>query len=303
MIEVKGLSKSYGSYQAIKGLNFEVQKGEVVGFLGPNGAGKTTTMKIITGYMSPNEGSVKVAGFDVFESPLKVKENLGYLPEIPPLYMDMTVRSYLIFVARIKKVPPEKVKDEVEDCIQKTQLKSVAHRMIGHLSKGYRQRVGLAQALLFSPPILILDEPTSGLDPRQIIEVRELINELKKDHTILISTHILSEVEAICDRAIIITQGRIVAQDSLSNLSKKAPSKKLFLRVQKGTDDLEKALQKVKGVGKIKKGPKEWEISFQGEGNLDEVAKAVLSSGAGLLEIRKSSLDLENVFIQLTKED
>jgi ABC-2 type transport system ATP-binding protein len=208
MIEIRELTKNYGPHTAIQGLNFTVNKGEVVGFLGPNGAGKTTTMKIITGFMAPTSGEVKIGGVDVFESPVEVKKRIGYLPETPPVYGDMTVRDYLKFVANLKDVPKAKLKSHVDDALAKTQLTTVAHRMIQNLSKGFRQRVGIAQALVSQPEILILDEPTVGLDPRQVAEIRDLLKALRGQHTIILSTHILPEVEATCERVIIINKGR-----------------------------------------------------------------------------------------------
>ncbi|HVK60847.1 MAG TPA: ABC transporter ATP-binding protein, partial [Bdellovibrionales bacterium] len=207
MIEVENLTKSYGPHRAIDGLSFKIKKGEVVGFLGPNGAGKTTTMKIITGFMAPTEGSVRVAGFDVFEDPIEVKKRIGYLPETPPVYGEMTVESYLRFVANLKGVEKSRVSELVERSMEKTDLTSVRRRLIQNLSKGYRQRVGISQALVSDPEVLILDEPTVGLDPRQVAEVRSLIKELAGHHTIILSTHILPEVQASCEKIIIIDRG------------------------------------------------------------------------------------------------
>ena len=220
MIEVSHLVKSYRDLKAVQDVTFKVEKGEILGFLGPNGAGKTTTMRIITGALPPDGGSVKVAGFDVFENPMEVKRRIGYLPETPPLYTDMTVRAYLKFVAEIKGVPRKQRNAEVDRVAQKTNSDKFIQRVIGNLSKGQRQRVGLAQALLGDPEVLILDEPTIGLDPAQIIEVRELIKSLAGKHTIVLSTHILPEVTAICQKALIISQGRVVAYDTLDGLQR-----------------------------------------------------------------------------------
>ncbi|MGE3760026.1 MAG: ABC transporter ATP-binding protein, partial [Pseudobdellovibrionaceae bacterium] len=211
MIEVTGLTKDYGPHRAIDHLNFKINKGEVVGFLGPNGAGKSTTMKIITGFMAPTSGYAKICGFDVFEDPIEVKKRIGYLPETPPVYTDMFVRDYLRFVAKLKLVEPSKVESYVENAIEKTNLQSVANRLIQNLSKGFKQRVGIAQALVSQPEVLVLDEPTVGLDPKQVAEVRDLIKELRGHHTIILSTHNLSEVQAICERVIIINRGKIAA--------------------------------------------------------------------------------------------
>src|ERR1700760_958567 len=220
MIEVSHLIKSYGDLQAVKDVSFKVEKGEIVGFLGPNGAGKTTTMRMITGVLPPTSGNAKVAGFDVFEHPMEVKRRIGYLPETPPVYTDMTVRSYLSFVAEIKGIPRKVRKEEGERAADKTNCDRYIHRVIGNLSKGQRQRVGLAQALLGDPEVLILDEPTVGLDPGQIIEVRQLIKSLAGKHSIVLSTHILHEVQTTCQRVVMLAQGRVVADDTLEGLQK-----------------------------------------------------------------------------------
>src|SRR5574337_1321916 len=219
MIEVENLTKRYGPTLAVSDVSFQVQKGEILGFLGPNGAGKTTTMRIITGFLSPSEGSVRVAGIDVVESPLDAKRHIGYLPENPPVYTDMTVNEYLAFVGRIKGVPRAELKKRVGEVSEKCSITDVQDRQIGKLSKGYRQRVGLAQALIHNPDVLILDEPTAGLDPKQIIETRELIHGLSGEHTIILSTHILPEVSSTCQRVIIINQGHLEAIDTPENLT------------------------------------------------------------------------------------
>lgn len=219
MIEVTGLTKRYRDRMAVEDLSFEVAEGEILGFLGPNGAGKSTTMKMLTGFLPPSSGSVKVAGFDVFDSPLEVKRRIGYLPETPPLYPEMTVRSYLRFVADLKSVPRAAVKSEVDRVAELTGVAEVSGRVIGNLSKGYRQRVGIAQALLGSPPVLILDEPTEGLDPSQRADVRSLIKGLAGKHTVILSTHVLPEVTMTCQKVLIIRQGKLVAYDQIQNLS------------------------------------------------------------------------------------
>jgi ABC-2 type transport system ATP-binding protein len=221
MIEVSNLVKNYRELKAVQGISFQVPSGEILGFLGPNGAGKSTTMRILTGALPPTSGTAKVAGFDVFEEPLEVKKRIGYLPEVPPLYPEMTVRDYLAFVASIKGVPRKKRRAEVESAAERTQCASYIDRVIGNLSKGQRQRVGLAQALLADPPVLILDEPTVGLDPAQIHEVRKLIKSLAGKHTIILSTHILSEVTATCQKVLIIAGGKVVAYDDLESLRNK----------------------------------------------------------------------------------
>ncbi len=305
MIEVRDLTKVYGQRTAINKLNFSVTKGEVVGFLGPNGAGKTTTMKIITGFMAPSSGSVKVAGFDVFDNPIEVKRRIGYLPETPPVYVDMRVRDYLKFVAELKGVETSKLTSLVNSAIEKTDLGSVANRLIGNLSKGYRQRVGISQALVSDPEILILDEPTVGLDPRQVAEIRNLIKGLAGHHTILLSTHILPEVQASCERIIIINQGVIVAEDTLDGIAKKmSGSGKVFVRVQKSSDQLLTSLRKVGGVVNVQASGNSLEIETDGKDSVSqEIAGLIVSSGSGLIEIRAESMNLEDVFLKLTSKE
>src|SRR5437016_9296246 len=233
MIEVSNLTKRYGPTLAVSEVSFEVQKGEILGFLGPNGAGKTTTMRIITGYMPASEGTVRLDGFDVFEKPLDVRRRIGYLPENPPLYLEMSVGGYLRFVAKIKGVPKDKLDSEVERVMERVSITDVKERIIAKLSKGYKQRVGLAQALLNDPPILILDEPTIGLDPKQIHEVREMIKALAGNHTVVLSTHILPEVEQTCHRVVIIDRGKIVAIDTPQNLRFQLQgAERVFMEIQ-----------------------------------------------------------------------
>jgi len=219
MITVQHITKRYGTHVAIEDVTFDVKQGEILGFLGPNGAGKTTTMRIITCFMPPSEGTVRVAGFDCFDHPQEVKQRMGYLPESPPLYQELTVTEYLRFVGQLKRLSPSRISGRMAQVIEQLGLGSVRHRVIGHLSKGFRQRVGLAQALIHDPPVLILDEPTIGLDPKQIIEIREVIRGLAGSHTLILSTHILSEATAICDRVVIIDRGHIVAEDTPAQLS------------------------------------------------------------------------------------
>ena len=222
MIQVTGLSKKYANYVAVDNISFSVDKGDIVGFLGPNGAGKTTTMRVVTGFMPPTKGKVTVGGFDVFEQPFEVKKRIGYLPETPPLYPEMNVLDYLTFVARLKGIPNAEIADRVQQAMKKCSVSDVSTKLISKLSKGYRQRVGLAQAIVHNPDVLILDEPTSGLDPKQILETRDLIKGLAGDHTIILSTHILPEVEAICKKVIIISKGKLVKTDSVENLKNRA---------------------------------------------------------------------------------
>lgn len=304
MIEVRDLCKEYGQRKAIDNLNFTVQKGEVVGFLGPNGAGKSTTMKIITGFMAPTHGSAKVAGFDVFENPIEVKRHIGYLPETPPVYTDMFVEEYLAFVAHLKGVEKSKVNQLVKRAIEKTNLGPVQKRLIGNLSKGFRQRVGIAQALVSNPEVLILDEPTVGLDPKQVAEIRDLIKELRGHHTIILSTHILPEVQATCERIIIIHQGKIVAQDSLTNLSMMmSGSRKVSLKVRRPVEDMKDFLSGISGVQKVEKGNsmQDWILDTkESEDVVEEIASKLVQRNLGLVEISSAKADLEDIFLKLT---
>lgn len=302
MIEVRGLSKSYGERMAIKDLNFTVKKGEVVGFLGPNGAGKSTTMKIITGYMAPSAGEVRVGGHDVFENPIEVKRKIGYLPEIPPVYTDMIVVDYLRYVARLRGKKKTEAKQLADSAMEKTDLTGVATRLIGNLSKGYRQRVGLAQAMVADPEVLILDEPTVGLDPKQVHEMRELIRRLKGQHTIVLSTHILPEVQANCDRVIIINRGQIVAEDTLESLGKRLSSAgQVLLRVARRQQEIVGSLKSVPGVKAVGLQGAYIEVSVDDqESTVESVAEHVVKSGAGLRELKGTNLNLEDIFIQLT---
>ncbi len=305
MIEVRQLTKSYGDRKAVDNISFTVKKGEVVGFLGPNGAGKTTTMKIITGFMAATQGSVSVAGFDVFEDPIEVKRRIGYLPETPPVYGDMRVEEFLTFVAKLKGVDSSKIRSQVDMSIQKTDLGSVSKRLIQNLSKGYRQRVGIAQALVSSPEVLILDEPTVGLDPRQVAEIRDVIKELAGHHTVVLSTHILPEVQATCQRIIIINKGIIVAEDTLEGISKRTTqSSKVIVRVTTSSEALLASIRNIPGVSRVNK---DGSFIFVETPNADavsqQIASAVISHGAGLLEIRTESANLEEVFIRLTSKE
>lgn len=304
MIEVTGLTKDYGTRRAIDGLNFSIAKGDVVGFLGPNGAGKSTTMKIITGFMAPSEGHARVAGFDVFENPLEVKKHIGYLPETPPVYADMYVRDYLRYVAALKQVPPQKIEAMVDAAIEKTNLGEVQKRLIHHLSKGFKQRVGIAQAIVSDPEVLILDEPTVGLDPKQVAEIRDLIKALRGQHTIIISTHILPEVQATCEKIIIINKGKIVAQDSIAKLAtmEKGQSR-LHIRLRKDVQDMSALLSDIREVVHVSKeaSGREWKIDVQGGDEIvDAVSAKLVSQGLGLLELSPSKMDLEDVFLKLT---
>lgn len=302
MIEVRSLTKSYGDRLAIKNLSFTVNKGEVVGFLGPNGAGKSTTMKIITGYMAPSSGEVRVGGFEVFENPIEVKRRIGYLPETPPVYMDMLVEDYLAYVARLRGFAKLEAAKKADVAMGKTGLGDVRRRLIGNLSKGFRQRVGLAQALVGDPEVLILDEPTVGLDPKQVHEMRELIQSLKGQHTIVLSTHILPEVQASCDRVIIINRGEIVAVDTLESLGRRmSASGQVQLKARRNHEGLVKSLATVRGVLSARQQGPMIELSVDhNEETIEAVADHVVKQGAGLVELKSINLDLEDIFIRLT---
>lgn len=310
MIEAKHLTKNYGPFTAVHDISFSVDKGEIVGFLGPNGAGKTTTMRILTGYMPPSEGQAVVAGFDVFESPLEAKRRIGYLPETPPLYPEMTVREYLEFVARIKGVPSADRKRRIDDAMERIRVADVAARHCGKLSKGYRQRVGLAQAILHNPDVLILDEPTAGLDPKQIRETRDLIRELAGDHTIILSTHILPEVSQTCQRVIIINKGRVVAEDTPLNLvSRRGGATTLYVQVEAGTADPRPAIEGVGGVSRVAAiegdaGAQAFEVETEaGQDVRRDLARTIVTEGWGLLELRPMRVSLEDIFLELTMEE
>jgi ABC-2 type transport system ATP-binding protein len=310
MIEVQSLTKRYGPVTAVSDVTFRVEAGEILGFLGPNGAGKTTTMRIITGYMPATEGKVLVAGHDVFEQPVQAKRHTGYLPETPPLYPDMTVREYLNFVARIKAVPRREIKSRVDDVMKKTWVADMANRHCGKLSKGYKQRVGLAQAIIHNPDVLVLDEPTAGLDPKQIIETRQLIRELAGTHTIILSTHILPEVSQTCQRVVIISKGRVVAVDSPDNLTARLRgSETMFLQVAGPADAVTSTLTSIHGVTRVSAGiPKNdlVDVEVDSEHGRDvrrDLAAAVVGHGWGLLELRPMRMSLEDIFLSLTTEE
>jgi ABC-2 type transport system ATP-binding protein len=306
MIEVKNLTKSYGGIAAIKNLTFTINKGEVVGFLGPNGAGKSTTMKIITGFMAPTTGVAKVGGIDVFENPIDVKKKIGYLPETPPVYTDMYVKDYLTYVAKLKGVQDSEISAAVQRSIAKTQLQSVQNRLIQNLSKGFKQRVGIAQAIVSDPEVLILDEPTVGLDPKQVAEIRDLIQELKGKHTIILSTHVLSEVQATCERIIIINKGEIVAEDTLANLSKlKTGSRKVILKVRRPNDSVYSAIKSIAEVSDVHfDKANTYQVTTSASDEIIEaIATAAIGKNAGLLEISSAKADLEDIFIKLTYGD
>lgn len=304
MIKVSGLTKDYGARRAIHNLSFDAQQGEIVGFLGPNGAGKTTTMRILTGYMPPTEGDAVVAGYDVVEESLEVRRRVGYLPETVPLYTEMILFDYLKFMGDLRHIP--NVDDRVDEVLDMVGLIDRANGYIGNLSKGMRQRVGLAQALLHRPEVLILDEPTIGLDPGQVVEVRELIREIGKERTVLLSTHLLHEAQNICDRVLIINNGRIVAEDTTENLQARLiGAERVIVRVRGEADELADTIKQVKGVRGVETkddGAVEFEFA-SGKDLRPEVAKQVIKSGYDLLELRPLGISLEEIFLELTGSD
>lgn len=304
MIRVEGLTKDYGPRRAVADLSFEAKQGEIVGFLGPNGAGKTTTMRILTGYMPPTEGRAQVAGFDVVEESLEVRKRVGYLPETVPLYTDMTTVEYLTFMADLRKLP--EAENRAHEALELVGMESRANSYISSLSKGMRQRIGLAQALIHQPEVLILDEPTIGLDPAQVVEVRHLVREMGKQRTVLLSTHILSEAQQICDRVLIINKGHIIAEDTPQNLqSRLVGSERASLRVRGEGDGLVQIVQKVKGVRHVT-AQADGALEFQfapGQDVRPEVAKAVVRAGYELLELKPVGMSLEEIFLELTRDD
>lgn len=304
MIRVNELTKDYGSRRALHGLSFEAQQGEVVGFLGPNGAGKTTTMRILTSYMPPTAGEAIVAGYDVVNESLEVRKRVGYLPETVPLYNDMVVFDYLKFMADLRHLPD--ADERVGETLELVGMLDRANGYIGNLSKGMRQRIGLAQALLHRPEVLIMDEPTIGLDPSQVVEIRNLIREIGRERTVLLSTHILSEAQQICDRVIIINKGMIVAEDTPENLqSRLVGAERVILRVRGEADDLAARIGKIKGVQNARANP-DGSVEFQflpAQDVRPEAARTVIEAGYDLLEMRPVGLSLEEIFLELTKEE
>lgn len=310
MIEVRNLVKKYGNHVAVDHLNFTVEKGKIYGFLGPNGAGKSTTMNMITGYIASTEGDILIDGHNILEEPEEAKKRIGYLPEMPPLYQDMTVREYLEFAAELKAIPREKKKSHIEEVMSTTKIEDVKNRLIKNLSKGYKQRVGLAQALLGYPEIIILDEPTVGLDPKQIIEIRDLIKGLGRKHTVILSSHILSEVSAVCDHVLIIDKGRLVASDSPENLSKlMAGDNSLELTIKGGEEDIRKAFDMVENVQEIiyhdslVKGACDVTVKVSGEQDIREnIFFALAEMKCPILKMQSGNMSLEEVFLKLTDD-
>lgn len=310
MIEVSNLTKKYGDHIAVDHLSFRVEKGQIYGFLGPNGAGKSTTMNIITGYLAATEGTVTINGKDVQKDPEEAKRAIGYLPELPPLYVDMTVREYLDFVAELKKVSKKERKQQIDEVMEMTQITDMQQRLIRNLSKGYRQRVGLAQAILGYPEVIILDEPTVGLDPKQIIEIRDLIRKLGENHTVILSSHILSEVSAVCDHIMIIAHGKLVASDSPENLQKlMSGSMELDLEVKGSVAAVKTALQEISQIDRIEENteaPKDIAklkvISKENADIREQVFYALAEAKLPILEMTHAEKSLEDIFLELTED-
>ncbi len=312
MIKVNGLTKRYAHTTAVDQISFEVQRGQIVGFLGPNGAGKTTTMRMLTCFLTPTGGTATVAGFDIQEQPLEVKKRIGYLPETPPVYLEMRIAEYLTFVGQLKGLSGAELRTRVDYACERCAVADVRNKIIGKLSKGYRQRVGLAQAIIHNPDVLILDEPTAGLDPKQINETRDLIRSLAGDHTIILSTHILPEVSQTCEQVIIINKGKIVATDSVSNLQQRARSGESVLVEVAGRNGsvdpaaVQHKLEQIAGVSRVIPKPDgQKRVIFEVEATKDQgvrgnVARAVVESGWDLNELKTTSMSLEEIFLQLT---
>ncbi|HJY88281.1 MAG TPA: ABC transporter ATP-binding protein [Candidatus Acidoferrales bacterium] len=314
MISVKELTKRYARNTAVDQISFQVEKGQIVGFLGPNGAGKTTTMRMLTCFLSPTSGTATVAGFDVLEEPLEVKKRIGYLPETPPLYPEMRTEEYLLFVGKLKGLSGIELRRHIDRAYERCAIADVKNKLLGKLSRGYQQRVGLAQALLHNPEVLILDEPTAGLDPKQINETRDLIKKLAGDHTIILSTHILPEVEQTCEQVIIINKGKLVATDSVNNLQSRARgAESVLVEVAGRNGDLDSAeaqrrLEQVAGVSRVVLKEKRQDRSLfevesrKGRFVRGDLARAVVESGWDLNEMRPAAVSLEEIFLQLTGE-
>lgn len=311
MIQVDSLVKKYGNHTAVDHLSFKVEKGQIYGFLGPNGAGKSTTMNIMTGYIAAGSGTVKINDYDILKEPEEAKKCIGYLPEIPPLYTDMTVREYLLFVAELKKVPKKERKDHVQEIIEKIQISEVQDRLIKNISKGFKQRVGLAQALVGYPEVLILDEPMVGLDPKQIIEMRDLIKSLSKDHTIILSSHILSEVSAVCDHILIISKGKLAASGSPQELQEMMQVKsEIELVVLGEKEDVEKVLKNIEKINSYQMESAEEEgavmIRVNAVDNADirkELSVTLSGAGMPILSMNRIEKSLEDIFLELTESE
>jgi ABC-2 type transport system ATP-binding protein len=305
MIEVKNLTKYYGKRLAVDNISFNVEKGAIVGFLGPNAAGKTTTMRILTGFLAPTMGEVKVAGYDMLTQSLEARRHIGYLPEAVPLYTDMTVRGYLEFLARLRGMPSDRLRSLVDEVVEVCHLEEYYAVLIGKLSKGFRQRVGVAQAIVHEPEVLILDEPTIGIDPIQIASTRQLIRELGKERTVLVSTHILPEVSVICERVIIIHEGKIVAEDNIENLSSLiSGSRRVRLEIQGSTKEITEQLRQIKGVSRVSYQDSNFIVEYPASLDLrSKIIEAVAQGGFTLLSLESVEMSLEDIFLKLTTEE
>jgi ABC-2 type transport system ATP-binding protein len=303
LIEVEHLSRFYGPLQAVCSIDFELKRGEVLGFLGPNGAGKSTAMQMITGNLAPSAGRIRICGIDLLDEPKRAKALIGYLPEQPPVYKEFTVDEYLTFCARINGIAKQQIERALSNAKQRCGLRDVGHRLIGNLSKGYQQRVGIAQAIIHSPPIVVLDEPTVGLDPIQIREIRQLIRDLSSEHGVILSTHILPEVQMTCDHVQIINKGRLVYRDTIDNLNRQSQASSLILGLgDTPAEDQLQALPQVKAVELI--GPQRWRLQCDGDAQAAEaIAKAVIESGWGLRELTPEAKTLEQIFVDITMGD
>jgi ABC-2 type transport system ATP-binding protein len=311
LIKLEHVTKRYGAARGVEDITFDVSEGEILGFLGPNGAGKTTTLRVITGYHPATSGTVTVNGYDVFEQAQEAKRHIGYLPEIPPLYHDSTVKEQLEFVARVKQVPVSQRKEHLDRIAQRVGITEVFHRLIRNLSKGYRQRVGLAQALVGDPPVLILDEPTIGLDPRQIIEIRQLLRDLKDEHTVIISSHILPEISQLCERVVIINGGRMVAVDTPAALSRRLrQGQRVLVRIDGPPTEIVAKLHDIPGVAEVAVAPQTdqlgrlYEVQVEKEADIRrDLSMTMAESGWPILELKSHDMSLEDVFLELVTEE
>jgi ABC-2 type transport system ATP-binding protein len=311
MIELKDVTKKFGTKTAVDGISFKIEKGDIVGFLGPNAAGKTTTMRIITGFFPPTSGQVKIAGYDISKDSIAVKEKIGYMPENVPLYKELTVYSYLKFIAEIKGIPKDKIESRIEKAMKEVGISQVKNTIIGKLSKGFKQRVGLAQAIINDPEILILDEPTVGLDPVQIKEIRSLIKNMKGERTIILSTHILPEVSMTCDKVIIINEGKIIAQEDVKNLTNVSQKgTQIYVEVEAPKSQFISEIKKLKAVEnieekeKISEGIYSYNLTVSEQKDVKDIVNKIVKNDWGLLELRRQQVTLEDVFLKLvTKEE
>lgn len=305
MIKIEGVTKRYGQTVAVRKISFSVERGEILGFLGPNGAGKTTTMRIITGYFPPTDGNVWVAGLSVLDDPIEVKRQIGYVPETPAMYYDMRTTDYLKFIGAVKGVPRARIKERLERTVERCALTTVVNRRVGELSRGFKQRVALGQALINDPPVLVLDEPTTGLDPKQIYEIRQLIKSMAGERTVILSTHILPEVSMTCSKVVIINEGEIIAVDTTENIGKSlAHTHQIELVARGPSRKIVQAVSTVEGVGRVEQTGETYTVEMEKDKDLrSQIAKRVVEGGFELLELRSRSMSLEDVFLKLVTEE